>query len=85
MTIEVEISPEAEAQLAAAATSRGIPIEKYAGSLIQEALSTYGTGTGILTPGDIDEMTRKLTEGSENMAVLTPEANDRASYYEDRW
>lgn len=85
MTIQLELSPETEAQLSAGANARGIPVETYANKLLQEALSPYATGTGILAPGDIEEMTKRLTEGSENMPILTLEANDRASYYEDRW
>jgi len=39
----------------------------------------------LLTLETLEDFTRKLTEGSESMPVLTLEANDRASYYEDRW
>jgi hypothetical protein len=85
MTIQLELSPETEAQLSAAANARGIPVETYAGRLLQEALAPHATGTGVLASGDIKEMTERLTEGSENMLILTLEANDRASYYEDRW
>jgi hypothetical protein len=85
MTIQVEIGPEAEARLTAAAGAFGIPIERYAGGLLEEALSPHGMGHGVLAPGDIAEMTRLLTEGSENMPVLGPEANEREFYYEDRW
>ena len=82
MTIQVEISPEAEAQLTAAAGARGIPVEAYAGRLLQEALQPQPEG--LLTLETLEDFTRKLTEGSESMPVLTLEANDRASYYEDR-
>ena len=84
MTIQVEISPEAEAKLAAAAGARGIPVETYAGSLLQEALVPFATGTGILSPGDVDALSKKLSEGSERLPILTLEANERASYYGDR-
>jgi len=30
-------------------------------------------------------MTKELTKGSEKMPILTLEANERSSYYEDRW
>lgn len=84
MTIQVELSPEAEAQLAAAAGMRGIPVEAYAERLLQEALSPYATGTGILSPGDVDALSKKLSEGSERLPILTLEANERASYYGER-
>jgi hypothetical protein len=84
MTIQVELSPEAEARLAAEAVLRGIRVEEYAGKLLQEAVSPHAADTGILKPGDIEAMTKALTKGSEKLPVLTPEANERSSYYEDR-
>ena len=85
MTIQVEISPEAEARLSADAAVRGMALEKYASKLLEEAIPTYATGTGILLPGDVDKMTEVMTAGSENLPILPPEVNNRESYYEDRW
>jgi len=85
MTILVDVSPEVEARLAAEAEARGIPLEAYAGKILEENLPIYATGTGILAPGDVEAMTRELTRGSENLPVLPPEATERASFYEDRW
>ncbi|MGO9318157.1 MAG: hypothetical protein ACLPXT_14970 [Terracidiphilus sp.] len=84
MTIQVELSPEAEANLAADAVLRGIALEKYAGKLLEDAATSYAAGTGILTPEDVEELSRRLSEGSEHLPILPPEVNDRASYYEDR-
>jgi len=56
MTIQVEISPEAEARLSADAAVRGMALEKYASKLLEEAIPTYATGTGILSPGDVEEL-----------------------------
>jgi hypothetical protein len=85
VTIEVEISPDLEARLAAEAEARGLTLQAYAGKILGEYAPMYATGTGILKPGDVEEMTRRLTEGAENLPVLPTEANDRESYYEDRW
>jgi len=85
MTILVEVSPELEASLTAEAALHGMDLQKYAGKLLQERRPAYATGTGILQPGDVKAMTKALTRGSEKLPILTPEANDRASYYEDRW
>ena len=85
MTILVEISPEAEARLAADAIVRGMELEKYAGKLLEDAATPYAAGTGILTPDDVEELSRRLSEGSEHLPILPPEVNNRASYYEDRW
>lgn len=84
MTIQVEVSPEVEARLAAEASLRGMPLEEYAGKVLEENVPMR-TGTGILSPGDIERMTEELTRGSENLPVLPPEATERESFYEDRW
>ena len=85
MTIEVEVSPEVEASLRSEAEMHGMELPKYAGKILEERRHRYATGTGILKPGDVEEMTRALTLGSENLPVLPPEATERASFYEDRW
>jgi hypothetical protein len=85
MTIQVEISPEAEAKLAAQAVMRGIALEQHASRLLEEAAKPLATGKGILTPEQVDELSMRLSEGSEHLPILPPEVNDRASYYEDRW
>ena len=84
MTIQVELSPEVEAQLASEAGVRGVAMEDYASRLLQEALAPYTTGTGILSPGDVEALSKKLSEGSDSLPILTLEANERASYYGDR-
>ena len=85
MTIQVELSPEVEARLAADAVARGLALEQYAGKLLAEAAAAGIIGAGRLEPGDVDEMTKVMTTGSEHLPILPPEVNDRASYYEDRW
>ncbi|WP_263383259.1 hypothetical protein [Granulicella arctica] len=40
MTIQIELNPEMEAQLAAAAQMQGLALESYAGRLLQEALAS---------------------------------------------
>jgi hypothetical protein len=85
MTILVELDPETEARLTAQAIRRGIAPEQYAREFLRENLPHYATGTGILKPGDVDEMTKVMTAGSENLPILPPEVNNRESYYEDRW
>jgi hypothetical protein len=85
MTIQVEISSEAEANLAAQAVARGIALEKYVGKLLEDAATPYATGTGRLTREDLRAMREELTRGSEKLPILPPEATERASFYEDRW
>jgi hypothetical protein len=85
MTIVVEVSPELEASLKAEADLHGMGLPEYAGKILEERRHPYATGTGILKPGDVAEMTKIMTAGSELLPVLPPEVNNRESYYEDRW
>jgi hypothetical protein len=85
MTILLELDPETEARLKAQAERRGIAPEQFAGEFLRNNLPFYGGGTGKLEPGDVDEMTKVMTAGSEHLPILPPEVNERASYYEDRW
>jgi hypothetical protein len=84
MTIQVELSPEAEARLTAEAVVRGVALEAYAGYLLQQILASHPPGTGVLTPDDVRAATAALTWRSAALPVLPPEATERASYYEDR-
>lgn len=85
MNIVVEVSPEVEASLRTEAELHGIELPKYVGRILEERRHRYATGTGILKPGDVAEMTKIMTAGSESLPVLPPEVNNRESYYEDRW
>jgi len=85
MTIVIELDAETEARLTAQAVRRGMAPEQFVGEFLRENLPLSIGGTGKLTPGDADEMTKVMTAGSEHLPVLPPEVNDRASYYEDRW
>ena len=85
MTIQVELSPEVEARLAADAIVRGMALEQYAGKLLAEAAAPYAAGTGRLTREELRAMREELTRGSEKLPILPPEATERASFYEDRW
>lgn len=85
MTIQLELDPDTEARLKAQAKSRGIAPEQFAGEFLREMLPHYSSGSGRLMPGDVERMTKVMTAGSEHLPVLPPEANDRESYYEDRW
>ena len=85
MTIQLEIDSETQARLTALAARNGVALEEYAAEFLRENLRLFGVGTGVLKPGDVEEMTRELTRGSEKLPVLPPEATERASFYEDRW
>jgi hypothetical protein len=84
MTIQIELSAEAEARLSAEAVMRGVGLETYAGLLLQQVLASRAFGTGVLTADEVRAATEEFTENSVNLPVLPPEATGRSSYYEDR-
>jgi hypothetical protein len=84
MTIQIELSPEAEARLAVEAQAHGIAPEKYAGSLLQEVLGSLPRPSGRLTVEEFHAMLDALAEGSEKLPNLPTESFTRESFYEDR-
>jgi len=82
MTIQIELSAEAEARLTAEAGMHGVAAETYAGLLLQQVLTSPAAGSGVLTSAEIRTATGILTANSGNLPVLPPEATERASYYE---
>jgi hypothetical protein len=84
MTIQVELNPEIEAQLVAEARVRGIPLEKVAERLLQEALTSLSVPQGNLTLEGFHTMLNALSAGSEGLPNLPTESFTRESFYEDR-
>jgi hypothetical protein len=84
MAIHIELSPESEARLAAEAQARGLEIEKYAGSLLQQALATSTDHPGPLTVERFHAMLDALAQGSERLPDLATASFTRESFYEDR-
>jgi hypothetical protein len=84
MTIQVEISPEVEAQLVAEARAQGIPPEKVAERLLQEALATRPIPQGNLTVEELHAMLNAIAEGSDKLPRVPTSAFTRESFYEDR-
>jgi hypothetical protein len=67
MTIQVELSAETEARLAAAAQARGVALEKYAGTLLHEVLASPPIGFGKLTMDELHKMLGEIAEGSDKL------------------
>ena len=84
MTIQIELSPESEAQLASEAKARGVATEEYAGSLLEQALSSSTLRSGDLTVEKFHLMLDVLANGSERLPDLPTESFTRESFYEDR-
>lgn len=84
MTIQVELSFETQARLAAAAQAHGVAPEKYAGTLLYEMLASSPTGSGKLTVDELRHMLSEIAEGSNLLPHLPTSAFTRESFYEDR-
>jgi hypothetical protein len=84
MTIQVELNAEVEAQLVAEARVQGIPLEKVAERLLQEALASRSMPQGNLTLEGFHAMLNALSAGSEALPNLATESFTRESFYEDR-
>ena len=84
MLIHVELSPESEARLVAEAQARGVAVEEYAGSLLQELLENSANRPGELTVHQFHEMLDALAQGSERLPDLPTESFTRESFYGDR-
>lgn len=83
MTIQVELRPETKARLAAEAAARGIPLEEYAGSVLDRAIASPAGGSGNLSASDVREMLREMAEGAEELPQIPTSAFSRESFYED--
>ncbi len=84
MTIQVELSSEVEARLVAEARAQGIPPEKVAERLLQEALAARSIPQGNLTVEELHAMLNAIAEGSEKLPRVPTSAFTRESFYEDR-
>jgi hypothetical protein len=84
MTIHVELKPEIAAQLAAEASAQGLPLEKVAERLLQEALASRSSLQGTLSVDKFHAMLKSLASGSEALPNLPTETFTRESFYEDR-
>lgn len=83
MTLKLELGPEAEARLLAAARARGISLESAAESLLKEALAAPILSTGQLTTEEFHAMLNAIAEGSDKLPNLPTDSFSRESFYED--
>jgi hypothetical protein len=84
MTIQVELDPELGERLAAKARAQGMPLERAAARILEEAMAFRFTGSSDLTVGDFHALLASMAEGSDRLPSLPTESFTRESFYEDR-
>jgi hypothetical protein len=85
MTIQVDLNPETEARLTAEARSQGVPLEKLAERLLNDALTAALPPRGVPTRDEFGHMLERIAEGSSKLPDLPTEVFSRESFYGDRW
>ena len=84
MEIIIHVRPEIEARLMAAAQSRGLDLETYAETVLEDAASQVATSERERTLEEIRSSLDALTRFSSKIPALPIEAFSRESFYEDK-
>ncbi len=82
MTIRIELNPEIEAQFGAGAQARGVALERYAESLLRDAIASHSEPEGRLSVEELHAMLGAIAEGSDNLPKLPTTAFTRESFYD---
>jgi hypothetical protein len=81
MTVRLELKPDVEASLAAQARARGVPLDAYLQSVIEDLAQAQAPG-----PASFQELMRTLDELAEmgrDLPPLPSRALSRESFYEN--
>ena len=84
MTILVELSPEAEARLAAEAKLRGLALEEHASKILEQSSEQKETGKSKPTRESFHAMLDAIALEPGTHPKLPTSAFSRESFYEDR-
>jgi hypothetical protein len=82
MTVRLELKPDIEANLAARARARGIPLDAYLQGVIEDLARAEGTSASSLQ--EFRATLDLLAEMGRNLPQLPPAALSRESIYQDR-
>ena len=82
ITITVDITLEAQAELARQAAENGCAVEEYAASLLEEAAHLHA-GQGRLSQDRLENTLREMAQFSHKIPSLPDEAFTRESLYQD--
>jgi hypothetical protein len=83
MTIQLKLNSETEARLVAEAQAKGVPLEKVAEQLLEEALAGRPSNQGQMSIEEFHQMLHEMAGGSERLPDLPTESFTRESFYED--
>ena len=84
ITININIKPEVEAELARQARIRGMDIPAYAAALLEQAAHS---GSGKELSGNVEEFEKtldRMAQFSDKIPILPDDAFSRESLYQDR-
>lgn len=81
MTITLDLNPEIESRAAAHAAARGLSLEAYIQSVLEQMVPP--TSPASLSLEEFDAGLSALSEGGETLPVLSEEAASRAGIYRD--
>ncbi|MGA2068545.1 MAG: hypothetical protein ABSG86_26470 [Thermoguttaceae bacterium] len=81
MTITLQLDAELEARLSAEARVKGLPLQTYFEGMVARAVT--GEARPRLTAEEFEAALDELSDGSERLPVLPPEAFRRESIYGD--
>ena len=81
--IQIELRPDVEAQLAAEAQARGIGIQAYVESLLEQAVATRTVQPRRRTREEMAAFFEAMAVNSEKLPQLPEEAFTRESFYQD--
>jgi hypothetical protein len=83
MTITLELTPDVAASLAAQAQARGVSLDTYVRSLIEEQAAAVDHREQHMTPEQFEAELDALSSDSETLPYLSAEALTRESFYQD--
>jgi hypothetical protein len=79
MTVRLELKPDVEANLAAQARARGVPLDAYLQSAIEEL--AQANATSAASPQDVEATLDRLAEMGRGLPHLPSSASSRESIY----
>jgi hypothetical protein len=83
MTIQIKLNSATEARLIAEARAKGVPLEKAAEQLLEQALAGQSPSQGRMSVEEFHQMLERMAQGSQSLPDLATESFTRESFYED--